>query len=597
MGPEPSTFGDRMLDLLDPLRWARALARPRPRYLLSWAAALAGLSIACFYALTWGNDPRRGDGNNAHTNIDFGGQWLMGRMVVAGRGPHLYHRNHLREVATAGFPREAEAPDQPVHDADALMDWTMGRDDPDAPATFASFLAPLAARDPLSASALLNAGTAPEDGLWTAERLKAVTTPRVGGALYPPVHALLWSPLSLLPPQQAYRTFQLLIVGLIFLTGWVIERLTTPGQQEEVPGPGKVWWPLAILYLLSFPGCSAALNLGQNPMVSLALLVLGWWLLDRGRPYSAGVAWGFLAFKPVWAAAFLLVPLLTRRWRMAAAMCLTGAALILATLPFVGWRAWLDWIAVGRIGARGYVLYENWVFLSRDLVGLPHRWMLDFADGWATNPERTLPTVLGWTLWAAVLAGTVFLAWKKRREPAPLAGPGAAFVLLGAWLACYRFMYYDVLLAALPVILLFRGPGRYFAVRFLRACDREAMDRQPAWWDYYRPALKDPTPPPAALLPGAGKARWVYNPFPPTLLAYLIVVPFLAAHLDHSHHFPPFSTLGLLALWGWCGWKWWASEERREDETVGVGLVSWPTTQRCESLDQNANSPPMSRDS
>ena len=29
-----------------------------------------------------------------------------------------------------------------------------------------------------------------------------------------------------------------------------------------------------------------------------------------------------------------------------------------------------------------------------------------------------------------------------------------AFVLLGAWLSCYHFMYYDVLLAALPIFLL-----------------------------------------------------------------------------------------------------------------------------------------------
>src|SRR5207253_2803043 len=73
-----------------------------------------------------------------------------------------------------------------------------------------------------------------------------------------------------------------------------------------------------------------------------------WGLAVRGRNVAGGMVWGLLAFKPVWAAAFFLVPLLTRRWRFALAMLGTGAALGLATLPFVGLQTWFDWLAVGR---------------------------------------------------------------------------------------------------------------------------------------------------------------------------------------------------------------------------------------------------------
>ena len=69
--------------------------------------------------------------------------------------------------------------------------------------------------------------------------------------------------------------------------------------------------------------------------------------------------WGLLAFKPVWAVAFLLVPLLTRRWRFAAGMVLCGGGLALATLPFTGIQPWLDWLKLGSIGAEGYATHAQ----------------------------------------------------------------------------------------------------------------------------------------------------------------------------------------------------------------------------------------------
>jgi hypothetical protein len=102
------------------------------------------------------------------------------------------------------------------------------------------------------------------------------------------------------------------------------------------------------------------------------------------------------------------------------------------------------------VAARHYELDENWVFLSRDLINLPRRWLLDFR---LPLGERAGPaaSVAGWSLWATVLGTTVLIGW---RRPTPVLGPAAAFVGLGAWLTCYHFVYYDSLLAALPVFLL-----------------------------------------------------------------------------------------------------------------------------------------------
>jgi arabinofuranan 3-O-arabinosyltransferase len=442
----------------------RLLLRPRVRYRLAWLVVVVSAAVALGYAWTWGRRPGRADGNWGHANIDFGGQWLMGRMLVEGHGRHLYDRNYHRQVLERAYPVERGDPGEPETDVQRLLGWMVGPDDRPGPP--------------------------------------------VGGPLYPPVHALLYAPLALLPPQPAYRAVQLLNLGLIFLCGGVVRQLTG----------GRVWWPVATVLLMMFPGFSGAINLGQNSVISLTLLLVGWWQISRGRPVAGGVFWGFLAFKPVWAAALFLVPLLTRRWRVCLAMLLTGVALVLFTLPVVGLQSWFDWLAVGRMASANYARDQNWIFLSRDLIGIPRRWLLHFADRVATDPGRPLPTVLGVGLWLTVMLVTAAVAFRGRHEPAAVAGPPAAFVLLGALLSCYHFIYYDVLLAALPVALLFAEP---------------------------LPVLK-----------GVGSSRRVVNPLPLVVLVLLIALPYFAGLLDPSFFFPPYDTFCLLVLWAWCGWTW-----------------------------------------
>jgi hypothetical protein len=493
--PANDSWLDRF-DAVDLLRW---LLRPHVRLGFAWLAAIVASVIALLVAWYHCRHPTRADGNWGHVNVDFAGQWLLGRMVVEGYGRHLYDRNFQRTVAQDAYPVAGQDPAAGESDAEALLGYLIGRDDPSVRETKASFLTPLAARDALGATTLLAAGK----HAWTNERLAEVVEPNVGGPLYPPVHALFCAPLALLPPLTAYRLMHFVNLLLAWVCGRLVWRLTD----------GRIWWPVAIVGVIVFPGFGAAINLGQNPALSLTILLAGWWQLQKERPIAAGAIWGLLAFKPVWAVSFFLVPLLTRRWQMAAAMLATGTTLAALTLPVVGWHSWHDWLKVGEKAAKEYTYVENWIILSRDLSGLPRRWLLDFDDGFATDRIGTLPTYLGWSLWATVAAATVGLAWRKRRQPAALDGAAAAFVLFGAWLACYRFMYYDVLLTGLPVCLLFSEPRRFLTHR---VCD------------------------------------WV----PLVLLVLLIVLPFVNFGLDPTGHGPPFETFCVLLLWLWCGCRW-----------------------------------------
>src|SRR3954447_21627944 len=122
-------------------------------YGLAWLLAIGAAGVALSHA--WHSfdiqetDPekRRHDGNDGHTSIDFGGQYLMGRMLLEGHGRDLYTRSHQRTVLIGIYPLGDQVPNAPKSDAENLLYWMMGTDDPEAHAVVGSFLTPLAAAD------------------------------------------------------------------------------------------------------------------------------------------------------------------------------------------------------------------------------------------------------------------------------------------------------------------------------------------------------------------------------------------------------------------------------------------------------------------
>lgn len=426
-------------------------------------------------------DLRRRDGNEGHVSIDFGGQWLMGRMVMLGHGHELYDRHRQYEVAQRAFRREAQAPAAKHHDADELLDSFVDTEVQDHEWSQrekherqlrATFGLPLGSTVPW---AVLTATAVASQTAWTEERLDLLRTKHVGGPLYPPVHALLMAPLAWDDePQRAYFLMLWLMMGAAFAAGAGISYATE----------GRIWWPVATTFLLGYPGFAGGHQLGQNAPLSAMVVVWGWALLARGRDIASGLVFSWLAFKPVWAIAFLLVPLLTRRWRALAAMIVGGATWSALTLPVVGWDSWRDWLLVGSVANRTYNVDGNWIFLSRDLLGIPRRWMID------NDPEvpyycrdRWEAHVAGWAVWLLIFETTVRLSqWLPAIRQAR-SGHGAAFLLLGAWLSCWHFMYYDVLLSFVAYMVLLDPPSRFWSPRLLVVhSPTEGSTLDPEYW-------------------------------------------------------------------------------------------------------------------
>ncbi len=560
-----------------------------------WIVVLVTSAVFLYRAFQWlGNTPgapperQRADGNGGHAQIDFGGQWLMGRMLVTGNGRALYHRQRQWSVLRDGFRDEAESQvqrngpvfgrpsDTVAHDADNLMGWFMGNEnDPVQDWKTVGGAAAAQLAQPLTGNPFVAAALEKHAADSVSPQVaESVNKPSIGGPLYPPVHALFYAPFGFIDnPQYAYRTFQVLSLFVILASGFGVKLLTR----------GRVWWSIATLCILYFPGTRGALDLGQNPALSLCILIWGWVFASRGHPVAGGMVWGLFAFKPVWGMAFFLVPLLMRNRRFCVAMVLTGAAFGALTLPLVGLESWFNWLEVGRSAADLYKVNDNWIHLSRDLHGIPRRILHDFG-----KPERERETQLAnglaWGLWAVVFGGTT-LIYLLRGDRTRTTGLSAGLLFLGAYLTCYRFMYYDVLLAAVAVAVILAEPRRFLRTGTFELAPRELEPKIPS--------ERELATPPIAPKPFGARMLGYVNSFPFTILVLLFLLentlsgmaveatlgfgyfatpstepgggatPRLKADTGVKY---PLDTFLLLTLWVWCAWRVLRGDERRDGE-------------------------------
>jgi hypothetical protein len=123
------------------------------------------------------------------------------------------------------------------------------------------------------------------------------------------------------------------------------------------------------------------------------------------------------------------------------------------------------------------------------------------------------------------LAGTVLLAlWRPKQAKQPTGVP-AGFLLLGAWLTCFHFMYYDILLTALPIFVILAEPKKLLDPICLalvpmtgRQLDGDELR------SYYGPWPADRFPPLLPWVQPAYRHIWVCNRMVPYILVALIVI-------------------------------------------------------------------------
>jgi arabinofuranan 3-O-arabinosyltransferase len=189
------------------------------------------------------------------------------------------------------------------------------------------------------------------------------------------------------------------------------------------------------------------------------------------------------------------------------------------------------------------------------------------------------------------------MALGRRREARAGTGTAAGFLLLGAWLCCFHFMYYDMLLTALPLFVLLAEPRKYLAPIFvaLLPITRDSSPSELA--GYYRPWPPFALPPALPWLQPAYRNIWVVNRMVPNVLLLLIVLEQTEPHVGMSVTFTgywwsfageatlrmhdqnrfvlqPWDTYLIIFLWLWCGISWLRQRDEASTPVAAEGKVS-----------------------
>ena len=241
--------------------------------------------------------------------------------------------------------------------------------------------------------------------------------------LNPPLLAVLLTPFALLDALLAYRLFTALTLLLVVGALLVVAR--------ELRLTARVTTAVVLVVLASSP-LHGTLLLGQIYGLLLVGLVAGWVAERRGHPLLAAACYGVtVALKPS-LAPLLLLPLALRRWRPAAAGFGAAAGATLLGVLVAGPASGLQWLRIG--------LTEP-VPDTADNASLP---------GLAVR--LGLPAAVGTLLGLAVLAGTLAVLGRWRRQVDP-AGT-APWAVLAAGLLMSPIAWHNYLMLLLPGVLL-----------------------------------------------------------------------------------------------------------------------------------------------
>lgn len=258
----------------------------------------------------------------------------------------------------------------------------------------------------------------------TMEQLLGTTVPFTLPWRYPPVFLMAIVPFALLPYELS-----------IFLWIGVTMALAAIALYRMLPE--KRW--LGALSL-GFPGVFMNLRWGQNGFLSAAILAAGVGALET-NPVFGGAMLGLLVYKPQLAVFPFLILLLTKRWKALLSAIGSALAVSLVSLALFGAGQWVEFFRSLFVSSSNLLEVES-ASISAIQVSVYNAVM--------TPTGSALASVLAqgaFSIFAIIAVCWVF--HKSER----FALKGAALVL-GIPLAVPYFMQYDLMILAVPLVLM-----------------------------------------------------------------------------------------------------------------------------------------------
>jgi hypothetical protein len=193
--------------------------------------------------------------------------------------------------------------------------------------------------------------------------------------LYPPLPAILLAIPAYFGKIPLYLCLCLLNVAAWWMTAQLSNAMTGSGR---VPSP----WLAALPSIVTISFVFDMFDLGQPNLVLLALMMLGFWLLQNNRPWSSGSLFALATAIKVFPVAVLPYLVWRRQWASAASMTIFLVIfLFVVPAPIRGFqhnlselRTWYQGM-VGSSSEQGFGQRDdqNWSWMNQSLISLTHR--------------------------------------------------------------------------------------------------------------------------------------------------------------------------------------------------------------------------------
>jgi hypothetical protein len=258
--------------------------------------------------------------------------------------------------------------------------------------------------------------------------------------IHPPLEAVVFLPLTLLPYRQAFMAWDLLNILGLFAVAITLRRHLH--VLRAIPP-----WEFVLGFLAFFPVFLCLLQ-GQDSILLLLLCTLGFSALKRESDFLAGGWFGLALFKFQFIIPIILLIAFWKRRRTALGFAAVAGVWALLSVGLVGWQGMLAYprfvLQIARAPALGGVPPE----LMPNLRGLIEGWSFNSVSG---SPVSAVLAGLVLVL-SAVLLG--FAAIRGRLVSRDHLEVGFSLAVVVAVLTSWHTNAHDLCLLLLPLVLL-----------------------------------------------------------------------------------------------------------------------------------------------
>ena len=193
--------------------------------------------------------------------------------------------------------------------------------------------------------------------------------------IYPPLSATLLAIPSYFGKIPLYLCLSVLNAGAWWMTTQLSNAMTGSGK---VPEP----WLAALPAIVTISFVFDMFDLGQPNLILLAMMLLGFWLLQHGRPWASGGLFALATAIKVFPLAVFPYLLWRRQWASAASMVVFLAIfLFVVPAPIRGFqhnvselKTWYQGM-VGSSSEQGFGQRgeQNWSWVNQSIIAMTHR--------------------------------------------------------------------------------------------------------------------------------------------------------------------------------------------------------------------------------